>query len=93
MRGHPDIWTIYDIDGCPSWAQNQLRSYQRGPLAGPHPAKGARAGCPKLAKHREARMLHPMPKTAPSQPVAGPIQLYAADPYWFPAPFHWEPRA
>eukprot|EP00975_Prorocentrum_lima_P042313 8891118-Prorocentrum_lima.AAC.1 len=33
---------------------------------------------------QKQRMLHPMPRITPSPPVAGPIQLYAAAPYWFP---------
>eukprot|EP00975_Prorocentrum_lima_P007338 1574835-Prorocentrum_lima.AAC.1 len=55
------------------------------------PDKAARLWCPQLAVAKQTKSLLPWPKITPSQPVAGPIQLYAAGPYWFPELEHWEP--
>eukprot|EP00975_Prorocentrum_lima_P070032 12929688-Prorocentrum_lima.AAC.1 len=61
--------------------KTQLRNHTGGPRSSMEPDKTARLRSPQLAVAKQAKSLLPWPRITPSQPVAGPIQLYAADPY------------
>eukprot|EP00975_Prorocentrum_lima_P008361 1786092-Prorocentrum_lima.AAC.1 len=76
MRANPELWTIYELDGCPTWADDTLRSCTLGP-ATDIPALSYTKGMHTLPEPRPPLW----PKVTLSQPVANPLQLYAAEPY------------